>query len=152
VPKSEASTFVKPDLIVMVRVTQSCNTEVMPDVDRERPEPLTILRTYFGSLELPVRINDQVPDDPAWSTGGFHFRPRTDSSEIAVGYRYILLLDAEVDFHTGTRYKIAHTQIGFRVHREKDGERVRPVKAGGELDVYSGRLLGDMLKEIQSSK
>ena len=151
-PKSEASTFARPDLIVMVRVTSSCNSEIIDDVDRERPDPLHILRTYFGSMELPVRINSRAQHDPDWSTGELHFRPRTDSADVAVGYRYIVMLDREPDLASGTVYKIAHKQMGFRVQREKDVVRVRPMIAGGELDAYSGLLVAELLKEIQTSK
>lgn len=152
VPISEASVFGKPDLIVIARVIQQCDTEQQGDVSVIPKEPGSIVRSFAGEYAEPVRVNKRRSSDPDLATFKFDFRAPLDgpaAPALLLGHTYVLLLDAIQYFPVGPEYTVAHPQAGFEIVEVSGQRRVKPIIRGGELDRFDGRPLDEVLAEIR---
>jgi hypothetical protein len=148
---AEASLFRNPDVVVMLRVSKSCESEVNSDaVDDFKPREA--IRQYTSREGLPILINAREPNEPDVSRDTFTFVPREGDTALKVGHTYVLFLNAVRSLLPNSHYEIAHPQMGFEVSAERKGFRVTPIIRGGALDEFDGRLLDDVIKEIQTRK
>jgi hypothetical protein len=72
--RGDESVFRAADLVLMVRIDQSCETEMVSDVGSRRQEP-RILRIYHAEQAIPLRVNKRAADDPDLASGSFHLSP-----------------------------------------------------------------------------
>jgi hypothetical protein len=152
---SDASLFGKPDVIVLARVIQKCDTEQQSDVSGHTPLDPSIVRSFVGRNGQPIRVNERTTDDPDLSSELFYFRAPIEgpsAPQMALGGTYLLMLDAVQFFPAGPEYNVAHPQVGFEVIGDADRRRVRPIIRGGELDKFDGRPLDDVIQYIKSER
>jgi hypothetical protein len=152
IPVEKAPLFSKPDVVLMARVVQQCDTETSYDVVGIPTRRQPVFRSFLAKNGVPLSVNERAADDPDLSGYQFYFRALSNSITLTLGTTYVLLLDAVKYFPPGPEYTVSHPQIGFEVVHATGGDRVRPIVRGGELDAYDGRLLDDVIKEIQGKK
>ena len=68
-----------------------------------------------------------------------------------LGVLYVLFLDSPPCFVCLAEYVTGHPQIGFEVD-EGPSKRVTPIIKGGELDLYAGLTLEELVKVSRSGK
>jgi hypothetical protein len=151
-PASEATLFRKPSVVLMGRISESCDVENITDLEPILGKPEPIVRRYGVSQALAILVNERSSNDPDLSQDSqFHFRPIDNSAQLSVGHTYILLLDIYKTIHSAV-FRVAHSQIGLEAVVQAGSVRVKPIVRGGELDQFDGRLLDDVIKEIQTRK
>jgi len=153
---SDASLFGKPDVIVLARVIQKCDTDQERYVSpHTTPDDRTLVRSFVARNAQPIRVNERAADDPDLSSEVFYFRAPIEgpsAPQMTLGGTYLLMLDAAQFFPPGPEYTVAHPQVGLEVIEAADRSRVRPIIRGGELDKFDGRPLDEVIQYIKAER
>ena len=142
--------FDRAAVIITATVSGRCETATTGDRVEwvERQSPIS-----FGT-DTPdvIQLNGRLATDPDPSSGGLTIVQSLNSRfiELTLGEGYLLLLNpapiSRMLRLPEPLYVFAVPQGGFRMDRQG---RLVPLVAGGELDVYRGRYLREVIAEIE---
>ena len=150
--------FSKAAVMLVVRIRERCEVEAGGFEGQSLNPIRTWTYTKARVLQI-VHINERQEGDPDLAEGEFlleQMQREKNPLRLEFGKRYLLLLTPSREFiltaETPNRrrdwYVLAVPQGGFEI---AEGKLV-PLVRGGELDAYDGRLVEDVIKEIQTKK
>jgi hypothetical protein len=176
---AEGYVFDRPSLIVIARIIAQVKSAIETDDPLEELTMKDIgVWTHVEAQVFEVlRVNERLAGEPDLAQGYFMLEQwdrRERPLPLELRHYYVLLLRPSTQFLPNWRpsenqlcclppYALAVPQGGFEILDPKptqafvgrgmaisiDG-KLRPLVKGGPLDVYTGRPLGDLVKELRS--
>jgi hypothetical protein len=146
--------FDAPALVVVARIRERCEVEVIDEHRRSLNPPIVWPGARAEAISI-VRVNERRPSDPDLTRrGGFVIEQRDIDKKLvrfAFGRIYLLLLNpspymsAVPSQRPSDAYVFGPDGGGFEVVRG----RLRPLVSGSALEAYAGRDANELIKELQ---